>query len=529
MLADPAPLLPRDAIEQAKRIADGIRSCEVAPLIGAGLSLDAGVPTWSRLVDRLINAWQRWDESPSRRLSPDNYVRLIRRGFPSDMSVISYLRRRVDELDGPAAFGQVLHSALYSDPARAELTTPAPRDVHRHLVALFHEEPGRIWTTNYDDLLEEAGRDLGLRVSTVDPNRRRITRKPSVAHLHGFLAPPDRAAGHPSPAESAVVLAEDDYHHVVGDVIGWTNRELFRLFDEYSVLIVGMSLDDPNVRRVLASIPPVPTSGGVRHFAVLRASDARSIGLARVQDGTRARARDDLDTFRSWFWRQYGVEVVVLPDHASTLPFVLRLRYESFGERPGDLWRRGGEIGHLKIRPWDSGKQAVGQSHLARSVEDLCRDFRVDRDEVVEMGVFLVKPDGKTLELVFRGGGSERAAEGSRQFSVDPDAPTGLAGRVFVSGDLVRVARSHPLHDYGLSAVERTRSRDTYEGIISVPIVDWKAGGIPLGVVYVTTARVDGTLFRLPPRQAARGTEATLDDLYGWLARSAGLLLDGLR
>jgi hypothetical protein len=444
---DPAPLLPPEAVAQAKRIAAAIRKCQVAPLIGSCLSVDAGLPTWSALVDRLIEAWQRWDTALSKRLSPDNYVRLIRRGFPSDMAVISYLRRRVDDLGGPSKFGQILHAALYTERDRAELFSPGPRDLHRHLLALFHREPGRLWTTNYDDLLEEAGRDLGLTVSTIDPSRRRATPKPSIAHLHGFLPPPDRTAGHPAPEEAEVVLAEDDYHQIASDVISWTNRELYRLFDEYGVLIVGMSLDDPNVRRVLACIPQVPTSAEPRHFAVLRASDANSIDLARVRSGTRLRARDDLDAFRTWFWRQYGVEVVVVPDHSSILPFVLRLRYESFGARAGDLWRRGGEIGYQKVRPWDRAKQALGQSHLASMVENLCRDFGVQRAEIVEMGVFLVKPDGRTLELVFRGGGNQRAEEGKRQFSVDPDAPTGLAGRVFVSGDLVRVNRTHHLHN----------------------------------------------------------------------------------
>ena len=61
-----------------------------------------------------------------------------------------------------------------------------------------------------------------------------------------------------------------------------------------------------------------------------------------------------------------------------------------------------------------------------------------------------------------------------------------------------------------------------------MPIVDWKAEGTPLGVLYVTTSRTDGVLFGLPPHPLG-GTEKTLDKLYGWLATSAELLLNGLR
>jgi hypothetical protein len=94
----------------------------------------------------------------------------------------------------------------------------------------------------------------------------------------------------------------------------------------------------------------------------------------------------------------------------------------------------------------------------------------------------------------------------------------GVADRVFVSGDAVR--RSDPLHNYSLAAGERP-AVGAYEGIIAAPLVDWDAGGIPLGVVYVTLAAMDGRLFGLPPRTAADPTGQTLDDLFEWLHLSA--------
>ena len=87
---------------------------------------------------------------------------------------------------------------------------------------------------------------------------------------------------------------------------------------------------------------------------------------------------------------------------------------------------------------------------------------------------------------------------------------------MFVSGDAVRMRRSDPLHNYSLAAGERP-AVDAYEGIIAAPLVEWDAGGIPLGVVYVTLAAMDGRLFGLPPGTAADPTGQTLDDLFEWL------------
>ena len=529
MAPNRAPLLSPRLVEQARVIAAAVRQGEVAPLVGAGLSIPRGLPSWPTLVDRLILAWRQWDRSDAaRRLSADNYVRFVRRTFQGDLAVVSYLRQRLQAIDR-LSFGQLLYSALYYPFGAA--FTPEPSDLHRHLVALVAAHPARLWTTNYDDLLEEAARALALPVATRDPARRQVGRGLAVAHLHGFLAPPDRAAGHPEPHEAATILtmAEDDFHAVTRDIVGWTNREFTALFDERRVLILGMSLDDPNVRRVLVAGPARPPGEAPpRHFALLRALAVGAGDLPRTRPGTWGRYAADANAWRAWYWRQYGVEVVELPDHDTLLPFLLRLRYESEGARAGDLWGRGAERGYAAIRPWEPEQQRVAPLLLAQAIGGLRGDFAVPDGEIVELGIFLLRPDRATLELTFRGGGAKVARQGQVLFSADPARPTGVAGRVFVSGDGVRVDRADPLHDYGLPPGARPSSA-SYAGIISVPLVDWAASGVPLGVVYVTTATTAGRLFALRPRSPRDPAAQTLDDLYAWLHLSALGVLGVLR
>ncbi|MCA9863922.1 MAG: hypothetical protein KC432_12910, partial [Thermomicrobiales bacterium] len=124
--------------------------------------------------------------------------------------------------------------------------------------------------------------------------------------------------------------------------------------------------------------------------------------------------------------------------------------------------------------------------------------------------------DGRELDLVFRGGGPRKAAKGKRRFSIDPDAPTGVAGHVFVTGDMVRIERSSAIYDFGLDS-DGDSSTSVFEGLISVPIVDWEQNGTPLGVVYVSTSTVRGRLFALKDDIPAGGPELGLRDLYVWL------------
>ena len=530
MPANRAPLLAAPLVAQVRVIADAVRRGEVAPLVGAGLSIPRGLPGWPALVNRLILAWRQWDRSiAARRLSEENYVRFVRGNFQGDLAVVSYLRQRIQTIEG-LSFGQLLYSALYY--SSEEPLNPEPSSIHRHLVRIFAAHPAQLWTLNYDDLLEEAARSLDLVVVTRDPSRRRVGRGLSVAHLHGFLAPPDRAVGHPEPreAETILTMAEDDFHAITRDIVGWTNREFTGLFDERRVLMLGMSLDDPNVRRVLVAKPsqPIADDEPPRHFAVLRALTIRGGVLPRAGGRTRDLCAEDANAWRAWYWRQYGVEVVALPDHDTLLPFLLRLRYESEGARPGALWERAAAAGYAAIRPWEAEQQRVAPLLIAQAIASLRGDFGVPAGEVAEMGIFLAQPDEATLELVFRGGRAKVAAPGGAVFSIDPDRPTGVAGRVFVSGDVVRVDRDDPLHDYGLEQGARPGS-GAYAGIISVPLVDWQRDGVPLGVAYVTTATTAGRLFSLPAHGAADPSAQTLDDLYEWLHLSAIGILAVLR
>jgi hypothetical protein len=502
-----AELLSPETVRQAKRIAAAIRDGEVAPLIGAGPSAACGLTDWKDFVRRMILAWKAWDpSSAASTLSDDDYVKLFRDVFGGDLGVVSYLRRPGPLRKRSPSFGQLVYPALYGDPA-GNPSTPEPNQVHRHLVAMFADHPQRIWTTNYDDLIEEAARLAQVPVRTLDPYRRRPARGLTVAHLHGFLAPPSRTIGHPGPSGSPIVLAEDDYHAVSADVIGWTNREFHRLFDERRVLILGMSLGDPNLRRVLLH---TPTGRKPRHFAVMTAlPDSAANGL------------------RSAYWLAHGVEIVALPSRGTLLPFLTRLRYESYGAASGELWQAGATY-YPRIDPWDTNRQRFATLLLQDAKDRLAADFAVtDPSEVVEVGMFLLKDDARTLELTFRGGAGIAAMPGEREFSADPSRPTGTAGRVFVSGDLVRISKVDPIFAWGVDPASLPPSRTRYGGVVTLPVVDWRAGGIPYGVIYVTVSRTDGSLFALPSEPSLGGGRS-IEDLSVWLHTLATDLISSI-
>lgn len=326
----------------------------------------------------------------------------------------------------------------------------------------------------------------------------RASRGLVINHLHGYLPAvrPDQA-----PVFHPVVLAEDDYHAVAANIAdaAWIDHALFHLFETWHVFIVGMSLADRNVRRVLATIPAVGADATAqsRHFAVLKEVEADELGQRRIRQPTRARLAVSACRLRTQHWADYGIQVIDLADHHLLLPLLLRLRYESFGQKPGDLWVASAAHVTKNIRPWDMSQQRLLARWLGRVKELLVQAFQLADDEIADVGLFLLKGAPIELELVTRVGASPAARRGERIFRVDPDAPTGAAGCAFVSGSSMVVSREDAYHDYGGVPPEAGGSA-AYAAIFQAPVVDWLAGGIPVGVLYVTVGSSTAALLRRP-------------------------------
>lgn len=323
-----------------------------------------------------------------------------------------------------------------------------------------------------------------------------------------------RITPYPRPEDSPDIFSEDDFHAIATDVAGWTNREFNSLFDGHRALILGMSLSDPNVRRVLSAAALTRLGLAPKHFAIVPTSQ-------------KTPEEQYTSKCRSWYWQQYGVEFVQPPNYESILPFLMRLRYESYGAAPGHLWRDGARI-CAGIDAWRVARQQSARAVLTGAIAQLKQDFAVsDPSEIIEIGVFLLK-DATTLELTFRGGGPKAAVQGDvgRTFSVDPDNPTGVAGRAFVSSDLVRISRQHALQDYDI--VQARPASTDYEGIVSVAVIDWLHGGISLSVAYLATRTTDGAIFSLP-ETSFDTTQRSTQDLYVWLHDVAMSLIETFR
>lgn len=106
-------------------------------------------------------------------------------------------------------------------------------------------------TYNFDDLLEGILCETGLPIRSIYRDMDSPTQNElAINHVHGFLPRNDK--NYEGLAESLLVFSEEGYHSLIQDPYSWSNITQLNLLRENICLMIGLSIIDPNLRRLLA-------------------------------------------------------------------------------------------------------------------------------------------------------------------------------------------------------------------------------------------------------------------------------------
>lgn len=87
-------------------------------------------------------------------------------------------------------------------------------------------------------------------------------------HVHGIVFPERE-----NNSVEDIILTEDDYHRVYSEVFDWSNVEQLHALTRCTCYFVGLSLNDPNLRRLL-EIAQRDSGKSVRHYVFLERKSA---------------------------------------------------------------------------------------------------------------------------------------------------------------------------------------------------------------------------------------------------------------
>lgn len=303
-----------------------------AVFVGAGVSMGAGYPSWIKLLEDI-----------GKELG-------VRSGDVHDLAALA--QWSIQENGGATRVRSVIKDKIGVDrPIPAVLETLARLPI-RH-----------IWTTNYDRLIERAFR-------TID-------RPIDVVASAGDLAI------RPPPGASRLYKMHGSVDHLEGVVISTDDYELFRSrrgaflpllqahLTSMSMLFIGLSFTDPNVRHVLSLIRESFTEAPPEHFAIVRPPQAEDFDSDEQYHARLAQhnlwARD---------LRRYGLVAVEIEDYAEVPGLLAQIErsvsarrvwvsgswpVDAHGLETGDVYRFAERLGRII---GESGRDLVSGAGL---------------------------------------------------------------------------------------------------------------------------------------------------------------------
>jgi hypothetical protein len=282
----------REAIAELR---DAYGNGNLALYLGAGVSAGNGLPTWNQLVlatyfTALDGDWKhRWKPYPNYLFALAEW-HLSRNPEPPEITA-----QKIRQLyKNPAEFLNDLHDALYAgfrEGLADTFSEPGPealRNANKTLQAISElcrkTTPARqglraIVTYNYDNLIELASQggkcEFVPAWKSSRPPKSENTR--SVFHVHGFipvngprLRPPEVLLNPnefmSSPNE--IIFTEGQYHSASNDPYSWSNLCQIQCMSGSVGLMVGLSLTDRNMRRLLSALKATPLRKPT--FAILK-------------------------------------------------------------------------------------------------------------------------------------------------------------------------------------------------------------------------------------------------------------------
>lgn len=239
--------------ERIERLKEIYKRDDLVLFLGAGVSKEAGVPEWGSLIsDLMVKMIEEKLKDNNINMNKNEQVKIIEdmKEFNdySPLLQTSYIKIGLGN-----SFEKEVAKALYRNfsnknkgtspllKSLAKLCTPPRNGFGIKAVVTY----------NFDDLLEINLDEKNILYKSIyrEIDTANIDELP-VYHVHGFL--PRNTENDTELSKSLLVFSEDGYHTLYNDPYSWSNIIQLNYLRENTCLMVGLSMTDPNLRRLLS-------------------------------------------------------------------------------------------------------------------------------------------------------------------------------------------------------------------------------------------------------------------------------------
>ncbi|EGR0637451.1 hypothetical protein E5T98_21545 [Vibrio vulnificus] len=317
-------------------IISDLRDCykkgQFSLFLGAGVSSSAGMPDWNTLLNSLFVTYLTKEFDGDMAIADDDIGELVNRlnsiDEPSALMAARYLRKGLSKRDSEAKdFIEAVTKNLYrlrnrnfsidSDLIKSIASMCLPRRTGAKVKAVV--------TYNFDDLLErQLTNNAILHRCIYTENESYDPDELPVYHVHGFL--PENRKPHDGLDKSTLVFSEEGYHHIYSDSYHWSNLVQLNSFRENNCLMVGLSMTDPNLRRLLdISSKNLEKS---KHYAFMKRLSSDDF-CHEIKNGKKTSSIENVDAAEKFLVRHHTLNEELMKELGVTI-----LWYESYDEIP---------------------------------------------------------------------------------------------------------------------------------------------------------------------------------------------------
>ena len=239
--------------------------------LGAGVSIPNGLPSWDKLVlsmyfssNKRIFKYGHIRPFPNYLFAISEWI-MKEKNEPLDI-LVRKLKRNVSEDHFMKLLVETLYAGYYTESIEDIHLTPNDildaNPTLKSIVEICNErEKGvkAIITYNYDNLLELGLNEIHGAQNHYKPifkSDDELHDKLPIYHVHGYIPVPGTDVEQSK--YEHIILSEESYHRAAQDAYYWGNMVQMQHLSNSTGVMIGMSLSDRNIRRILDSLRSTP-------------------------------------------------------------------------------------------------------------------------------------------------------------------------------------------------------------------------------------------------------------------------------